>query len=105
MSMETVQGREGDQVATSDGLTQLVVQFPEAELEYDALIALENELIEALADHAYVDGHDRGSGESNIFILTAEPQPVFAKVLALLQGKGLARHLKAAYRDDGSDDY
>ena len=49
---------------------QLVLQFRGDSLEdYDAMISLEDELIETLRDSAKVDGHDVGSGEVNIFHL------------------------------------
>ena len=43
--------------------------------DYDSMIALEDELIAELQGLAKVDGHDMGSGEANIFILTSDPQP------------------------------
>ena len=41
--------------------------------DFDQLVILEDKLIEELGSVATVDGHDFGSGEFNIFVLTDEP--------------------------------
>jgi hypothetical protein len=80
---------------------QLVLQFPCNSLEeFDAVVALEGalmaELSGALAD---VDGHDAGSGEANIFILTSEPDETFERVHAVVgKASRLAQVLRAGYR-------
>ena len=57
---------------------QLVLQFRGDSLgDLDATVALEDELIEELGDAADVDGHDVGSGETNIFIFTFDPAAAF----------------------------
>ena len=57
---------------------QLVLQFNGDSFEdYDAMLALEDELIEALGDTADIDGHDIGAGETNIFIFTSAPEQTF----------------------------
>ena len=38
--------------------------------DFDEMIEFEDELIEILKDIAIIDGHDFGSGEANIFVLT-----------------------------------
>ena len=49
---------------------QLVLQFRGDSLaDCDAMVALEHELREELGNSADVDGHDVGSGETNIFIV------------------------------------
>jgi hypothetical protein len=54
---------------------QLVLQFQaESVQEFDELVVLENLLVETLPLQAEVDGHDFGSGEFNIFILTDLPK-------------------------------
>ena len=56
---------------------QLVLQFRGDSLgEFDAMVALEDELIERLGDSADVDGHDFGSGTGNIFIFTSRSAAV-----------------------------
>jgi hypothetical protein len=50
---------------------QLVLQFQaESVQQFDELAVLEDLLVENLPSHSVVDGHDFGSGELNIFILT-----------------------------------
>lgn len=72
---------------------QLVLQFRGDSLpSYDAMIALEDELIEQLGDSADVDGHDCGSGETNIFILTTDPAATFQRVSLVLER---SQHLSA----------
>ena len=67
-------------VATA-GDYQLVLQFCGDSLQdLDELIALEDELIEQLGDSADVDGHDVGSGETNIFIFTSDPKQTFERI-------------------------
>jgi hypothetical protein len=87
---------------------QLVLQFPNASLaDYDAMISLEDRIIEALSgfggDLGDLDGHDTGSGEMNIFIITPEARATFALVAELSVMKPLMADLKA-YRDLGADD-
>ena len=82
---------------------QLVIQFVgESEDDFDHLIQLEDELEELLSDESEVDGHDFGSGEMNIFILTNEPNGTFEQVKAALTKKDLST-MKAAYRDIESE--
>ena len=77
---------------------QLVLQFKGDSLaEYDAMLALEEKLIDQLGDSAEVDGHDIGAGETNIFVLTPEPETTFHRVKALLDSRLLAA-VTAAYR-------
>jgi hypothetical protein len=57
---------------------QLVLQFQaESVQEFDELAVLEDLLVENLPSHSVVDGHDFGSGELNIFILTDQPKESF----------------------------
>ena len=68
---------------------QLVLQFPGDTLaDYDALIAVEELLIVALAGSAEVDGHDCGAGETNLFVRTGDPRASFAQALAVLEPTG-----------------
>jgi len=83
---------------------QLVLQFRGDSLsDYDALVALENELISDLGATARVDGHDLGSGEANIFILTSDPRQTFRQAMPCLERSGRLQQAKAAFRDVGSD--
>ncbi len=85
---------------------QLVLQMQGASpAHYDALIALEDRLLGALDDSAEVDGHDIGSGESNIFILTDDPRQAFDQCRPILESAGLLSSVRAAFRDHGEDQY
>jgi hypothetical protein len=78
---------------------QHVLQFKGSSLgDYDSMVALEDDLIEALGGSADVDGHDIGSGETNIFIITSVPVQTFDRAKAVLERTGLLGALSAAYR-------
>jgi hypothetical protein len=79
---------------------QLVLQFPANSIaDYDNMIALEDELMEALGTSAEVDGHDCGSGEMNIFIHTDKPEKVFEKIQPVVAKRKMFENLVAAYRE------
>jgi hypothetical protein len=82
----------------------LVLQFPEAFVDYDKLIELEEALIDALDGVADVDGHDRGSGEANIFIITEMPKEVFAGAKKVVEAADVPA-FKAAYREVSGESY
>ncbi len=85
---------------------QLTLQFRGDTLEdYDAMVALEEELAAALGDSADVDGHDCGSGETNIFILTSDPLAAFRRAKPVLKRTGRLRSVVAAYRQAGGESY
>jgi hypothetical protein len=85
---------------------QLVLQFRGDSLaDYDRMIALEERLIEDLGHSADVDGHDCGSGETNIFIFTSDPAATFWKVRQTLKQQGRLDAVTAAYRDIDGEDY
>ncbi len=76
---------------------QLVLQFTEESLDaYDRLIALDDLLIDALIEIAKVDGHDMGSGEANIFILSDDPAGTFNLCKPPVDATGPAQEWKAA---------
>lgn len=82
---------------------QLVLQFRGDSLEdFDKVVAVEDALIEALGDSADVDGHDVGSGETNIFLFTADPKSTFECAKPVLETRNLLNSVTAAYR--GVDD-
>ena len=84
---------------------QLVLQFAANTVsDYDALVALEQQLTAALGD-SEVDGHDMGSGEANIFILTSDPQKAFHQVVPVLEHTGQMPAIRAAYRRTDEDEY
>jgi hypothetical protein len=78
---------------------QLVLQFHGDSLsDFDAMVALEDELTEELGDTADVDGHDLGSGETNIFILTSDPAATFHRARPVLVRTRRLQAVTAAYR-------
>ena len=84
---------------------QLVLQFAPWDSEcLDDLIALEEKLIAAVGSRAIVDGHDAGSGEANIFLLTEYPTEVVRDCVPVVQQSAF-RAFTAGYRDLAADDY
>ena len=85
---------------------QLTLQFHGDSLDdYDAIIALENELNEELGDSAEVDGHDVGSGQANVFILTSDPLTTFQRAKPVLERKQYLQAARAAYRPVQGEHY
>jgi hypothetical protein len=85
---------------------QFVLQFCGDSLaDYGAMVALENELITVLGDSAQVDGHDVGSGEVNIFIITADPVRTFQQLRVVLERKRCLGAVTAAYRSVDGEEY
>jgi len=85
---------------------QLVLQFEAGSIEeFDRLVALEDELIEKLGDLASVDGHDFGSGQFNIFVLTDAPAASFRKARAIIVSRGIQSVMRSAYRELDGEDY
>ena len=85
---------------------QLVLQWPASSLEdYDCMIEIEDLLIEQLSDDSQVDGHDQGSGEVNIFILTNAPERAFGDAKEILAARGLLTRARVAFREVGGDEY
>jgi hypothetical protein len=77
---------------------QLVFQFaPWDANRLDELVALEDALRVRLSS-ATVDGHDFGSGEANIFIITDDPRRALEAYLPLIRAAQLLPILGAAYR-------
>jgi hypothetical protein len=78
---------------------QLVLQFRGDSLgDYDRMIALENRLIEVVSRTAKIDGHDCGSGETNIFIHTPDPIATFATIRPTLTEGGYLQNIAVAFR-------
>ncbi len=84
---------------------QLVLQWPATSIkDFDDLIEVENILEENLSTSSEVDGHDAGSGEMNIFILTDDPAGTFVEVERALSGNGMWADARVAYRElDGEE--
>jgi hypothetical protein len=85
---------------------QLVLQFRGDSLaNYDAMVGLENALIAELGDTTDVDGHDVGSGEVNIFIISADPMQTFRQARVVLERDGCLGAVTAAYRQLDGESY
>jgi hypothetical protein len=85
---------------------QLVLQFAADSTEdFDRLVALEDKLIEELDDVATIDGHDFGSGEFNIFVLSDDPATVFGKAHGIVINQGVPNVMRSAYRNVDGEDY
>ena len=85
---------------------QLVLQFQaESVQEFDELVVLEDLLVEKLPLGSEVDGHDLGSGEFNIFILTDQPEQTFHAAEQTIQLYRPPQKLKAAYRELGQNTF
>ena len=69
------------------------------------MAALENRLIADLGHSAKVDGHDCGSGETNIFIFTSDPTAAFWRVRQTLQREGRLESVTAAHRPLDGEQY
>ncbi len=88
------------------GTTPLVLQLPAHSLkDYDALIELENQIIEVLGNVGEVDGHDMGAGEINIFVRTDQPVVAFETIKCSLGTQDFLPDIKAACRDVGGEHY
>jgi len=85
---------------------QLVLQFKGNTIpDFDSLVTLEDNLQRIVEPIAEVDGHDIGSGEINIFILTADPVATFERAKPFLSDASLLHNVDSAYRDLRSDKY
>ena len=90
----------------SDVKYQLVLQWSGSSLkDYDEMIAMENKLMENLSEGTEVDGHDVGSGEVNIFILTDDPELTFSEAKAILGDSDQWLSVRAAYREGAESHY
>jgi hypothetical protein len=85
---------------------QLVLQFAATGLaDFENLVRLEESLSRHTRTLAEVDGHDFGSGEFNIFILTDCPEKIF-EISEELRRSELPNHAPtAAYRELIGDSY
>lgn len=85
---------------------QLTLQFRSNMLaDYDAMVALEDELTKELDHTGKVDGHDSGSGETNIFILTSDPAATFQRAKPVLERTRHLQAVTAAYREVDGERY
>ncbi|MGC4089427.1 MAG: hypothetical protein QM756_16370 [Polyangiaceae bacterium] len=84
----------------------LVLQWPALGLQsLDALVEIEDTLRGSLARGHAVDGHDMGTGEANIFIVTKNPRAAFSSVRDILSGNDCWRLMRSGYRSLKTDEY
>jgi hypothetical protein len=85
---------------------QLVLQWPVSSTDaYDAIVAIEDALIERLDGDAEVDGHDVGPNEMNIFIWTDDPLATFESAHSVIGEHALPAEVRAAFREASGDEY
>lgn len=85
---------------------QLVLQWPALSImDYDAMIEVEDALVEKLSKAHVVDGHDAGSGEFNIFIHTDDPKHAFNEVKSILGTRDFWVDARVAYRAITGSEY
>src|SRR2546428_6684871 len=85
---------------------QLVLQLPASSIkDYDEMVKLEETLIKGIGNLGIVDGHDAGSGEMNIFVLTDRPQLAFEQIKSLLGTRDFMPDLKVAFREISKDEF
>lgn len=85
----------------------LVLQWSATSVaDFDALIDVEDELETGLpSEDGEVDGHDFGSNQMDIFVLTERPREAFRSAAALLSTNPRWASLRAAYRPLDGEDY
>lgn len=69
------------------------------------MVELEETIMVGLGSLGNVDGHDAGSGEMNIFILTNHPKPAFERIMELLGTRAFTLDLKVAFRVLGKEKF
>ena len=85
---------------------QLVLKFQDESLvDCRRLAALFDDLIEAVGESAEIDNHHWGSGGTNIFMWTNDPQAIFQRIKPVLEGRGQLEGLTVGYRAAESKGY
>lgn len=85
---------------------QFVIQWPGDLLsDYDLMVETEERLEAVLSTMHKVDGHDVGSGETNIFIHTQDPHAALGEVKDALQALNRWNGVRIAYRDIRGETY
>jgi hypothetical protein len=88
---------------------RIVVQLPLSDsTDFDALIGIENGLIELFKGDArvHVDSHDIGRGKFNVFIRSDEPWPsIFGRIRAFLEFREALENAVVATRPVDGNEY
>jgi hypothetical protein len=78
---------------------QLVIKFWRKSLADEAFLAtIQGELKEVLGDSVTLDGYDINAKEINLFLVTPDPKHSFRRVKSVLEAKGIAQGVSAAFR-------
>jgi hypothetical protein len=95
----------GTLVGSSPMRFEVVLQWPAHSLNrYDEMVSVEELLIAKLTKQSKVDGHDFGTGETNIFVHTDDPRRAFTEIKSILSGHRLWPDAVIAYRQmDGTE--
>jgi hypothetical protein len=82
---------------------QLVLQFDlSAPDDYDAVLAVEEQLVEALDDMAEVEGHNVGARSMHVFVWCDDADETFATVRGVVDPE-LLDHARAGWRQADED--
>lgn len=85
---------------------QIVIQWSATSMAgYDKMISIEDMLIANLSGGSEVDGHDAGSEEVNIFILTNDVHHAFSEIKSLLAACSALRDARIGYLEVGQSEY
>jgi hypothetical protein len=80
---------------------QLIIQWRADADDFDRLVAIEERVTAKLGNSAEVDGHDFGSGEFNVFVLTEDPTGTFQLIQEVIP----QYQTKVAYRELHGEDF
>lgn len=81
---------------------QLVFRFRKAAFETPAaVLALERAFAEALGGKAQLDGHDTGTRDIDLFLLSEEPDSAFRRCKPALEAASLLDKVVVAHRLEG----
>ena len=69
------------------------------------MVELEEVIMAGLGNLGEVDGHDAGSGEMNIFILTDHPEAAFTRIQQHLGTRDFMPDLKVAFHVIGENEF
>ena len=85
---------------------QVVLQWPAHSFnDYEEMVAVEDLLIAKLSEQSEVDGHDFGTGETNIFVQTDDPRRAFEEIRTILSEHKLWPDAVIAYRQMEGTEY
>lgn len=84
----------------------LVLQWSgSTEVDFGALLEMEDVLEARFGEAGTVDGHDFGSGEMNLFIETDQPSEAFARAESILGDRAEWAGVRAASREATGEFY